>query len=682
MLYVKRLLGCLFLCLYTTIISAQYTPHNRALKLDGKDNNVCTGIGVIKAPWTLEVWIKPDSNLLKDTAVIIGGGEYSTLNTAHNLPLIFIGGKIGNPFADIWSEAILDEGWHHIALSCNGEITQLYIDGHVVAKKLTSFSIIPGTLGSHLKSATVYKGLMDEVRIWNAAVDESEIQYWMKRPLNNNHPNFKSLVAYYNFDDGINEIGINWVGKSWQTFHLRNGRIHFRGRAPLASTVPSNNIHFKYNPNEQPLFNAVILHNEWDYDQHSKNFQILKLRIILNQHNRPAYLTGITLDLSEVSWLPDIERLQIFHSYSNGKSDTVIQYLGRNIHPKKKISLTNKQKRICLSPGVNYITITADIARNTTRQGRIKIKVPEFSLNETSYVPEEDTNPIIPELICNSKPGSQIIKVLQWNIWHGGIHLGNDGMNKVIEVLKAANADIITMQEAYGSQQQIADALGYYMYSVNSKENLAVYSRYKITPLPQSHNTFNSNPVLIHLSNGRTILVNSCWLRYSNDPEYTSIYPNTGQNPELWVAGDSAKALKDIQNIIEKDTKPYLDREDLIVILAGDFNSASHLDWTKAATSLHFGYGPVHFPVSRYLLKEGYKDSFREIHPDEVKRPEGTWSPIYGQLPHCRIDFIYYKGKGIKPIGSKIIRTHPNIDNLWPSDHAAVLTSFEIADKP
>lgn len=46
-----------------------------ALHLDGQYNNVRTGIGFMKAPWTLETWIKGDDCSWKETEVIIGGGE-------------------------------------------------------------------------------------------------------------------------------------------------------------------------------------------------------------------------------------------------------------------------------------------------------------------------------------------------------------------------------------------------------------------------------------------------------------------------------------------------------------------------------------------------------------------------------------------------------------------------------
>ena len=167
-----------------------------------------------------------------------------------------------------------------------------------------------------------------------------------------------------------------------------------------------------------------------------------------------------------------------------------------------------------------------------------------------------------------------------------------------------------------------------------------------------------------------------CWLRYAYRPEYTSGYAEKGLDPSVWVAEDSILALPDIRNIYTKDIAPNLET-DMPVIVTGDFNSCSHLDWTERAKPLHHGYGPVAFPASRYMLENGFKDSFREKNPDEIAYQGGTVAAIYGQMQMSRIDFIYYKG-GLKVLSSKIVRTAPEIDYVWASDHAAVLTVFEV----
>ncbi|MGE9313754.1 endonuclease/exonuclease/phosphatase family protein [Niabella sp. CJ426] len=676
---VNHIVICLLHCIPLGIF-AQNADNNLALHLDGEDNQIRTGIGIMKAPWTLEAWIKGNDTSWKEEEVIFGGGEYSALNTAENLPLVIKKGKLHSAGAQLLSPTILNDQWHHVAISCNGVFTHLYLDGVKICSKRIAFPIIPGAIGVCENRKTAFGGWVDEVRIWQTEVAAQTIQKWAHQSINPSHPNFKKIVAYYNFNDGIDKSAINWVGKGSQAYHLRNGRNNYKGQKPLAYTEINDNPKFVKPAKEQKLFNAITIHSEWDIDQGASDNAILKLRIAVTGSLTPLALTGITLDLSSVSALSDISRIHIYHTGKTAHSTIKSEIFGKGTIPSKKIVLSERNTPIRLSAGINYFLITADFSAKAAIGNKIKIDIPVFELNNRHYTPETTNSSIAPTITPNNYTDANIIKVLQWNIWHGGIHVGNNGINNIINLIKATHADIITMQEAYGSQLRIAESLNYFLSTASSNDNLAIYSRFPIAKHLPPYSTFNSNPVILTLPNSKKILVNACWLRYATNPEYTSLYPNKGSNTNLWIAKDSMSNLLDIHEIISKDTEPYLKDSNIPVIIGGDFNSCSHLDWTKAAIPLHFGYGPVAFPTSRYLLAKGYKDSFREINPNEVAQSEGTWSPIYGQLPACRIDFIYYKGCGIKAITSKIIRTAPDIDDVWPSDHAGVLTTFQLTN--
>lgn len=71
----------------------------------------------------------------------------------------------------------LDAGWHHLAASFDGATMRLYVDGQPIAQRTAhannSFEGLtrPWTLGSADLDATI-----DEVRIYNMVVDESEVQ--------------------------------------------------------------------------------------------------------------------------------------------------------------------------------------------------------------------------------------------------------------------------------------------------------------------------------------------------------------------------------------------------------------------------------------------------------------------------------------------------------------------------
>ena len=63
------------------------------------------------------------------------------------------------------------------------------------------------------------------------------------------------------------------------------------------------------------------------------------------------------------------------------------------------------------------------------------------------------------------------------------------------------------------------------------------------------------------------------------------------------------------------------------VVVAGDFNEPSHLDWTKAATKKGLVPAAIKFPCSVEMLTKTFKDAFRETWPDETTVLGYTWGP-------------------------------------------------------
>lgn len=648
---------------------------NLALHLDGKDNNVRTGMGILEPAWTLEAWVKGDDTQWKDLEVIIGGGEYSELNWVDNLPLVVKKGRVGSVGCDLYASDLLDDQWHHVALACNGRETLLFMDGRQVAQADTALAILPGAIGVHDTDFT-FGGLIDEVRIWREALPAEVIRKWMNGPVQREHPCFEALWGYYNFDDLKDERTVNWVGKGHQAYHLRNGRNKYNGKAPLAYAVPNDNAGFKNYNGKQQLFNAVAIQNEWDIDQGTSGSQAIKLRIAVQGSQSPMSLTELSLDLSQLSSLKDIDRVHVFYTGDQARSAFKKEIFGTGKAPQRKMKFSAGNKEtIRLAPGINYFLVTVDVNPEAEIGHDLCMRISSFKLDRKTYRPEVAPEEIHPQVTVNSIHHARYVKVLQWNIWHGGVHLGNEGRLRILELIRATQADVVMMQEAYGIQQVLADSLGYYLKTYSKGDNLALFSRFPLEPL-EWREPFKSNPAKSILPNGKRVLLVDSWLRYAYRPEYTSGYANKGLDPSVWIAEDSLLALKDIQDIYTQDVLPYMEK-DMPIIISGDFNSCSHLDWTERARGLHYGYGPVPFPVSIYMQKQGFKDSFREKNPDEVAYQGGSVAAIYGQMQMSRIDFIYYKGD-MKVVSSKIIRTTPEIDDVWASDHAAVMTVFEV----
>ena len=261
------------------------------------------------------------------------------------------------------------------------------------------------------------------------------------------------------------------------------------------------------------------------------------------------------------------------------------------------------------------------------------------------------------------------LNLLQWNIWHGGRRRGKEiGPQQVIDFIKETNTDIVTMQETYGSGPMIADALGYYFYL--SSANISILSKYPIEKTWVEYDELWTGIATIQLSTNQKINLASIWLHYL--PGWSSDAREQDATPEKLIAGEAKNRHKEIKIILEK-LKPQIDQaDDIPIIIGGDFNSPSHLDWVPAKKEWHNNL-VVEWPVSQEMKNAGFKDSFRELHPDL----DYSSATIPAEKLSWRIDYIYYKGAKLHAVKSDM---HFKYKGIWPSDHPAVITTFTLEE--
>ena len=73
----------------------------------------------------------------------------------------------------------------------------------------------------------------------------------------------------------------------------------------------------------------------------------------------------------------------------------------------------------------------------------------------------------------------QRISVMTWNIWHGGREDGETaGPQRVVDVIRDSGADIVAMQETYGSGEWISEQLGFHFHPCGT--NVSILSRYPV----------------------------------------------------------------------------------------------------------------------------------------------------------------------------------------------------------
>jgi len=272
--------------------------------------------------------------------------------------------------------------------------------------------------------------------------------------------------------------------------------------------------------------------------------------------------------------------------------------------------------------------------------------------------------------ITHSPIMDEELKVMSWNIWHGGRHEGRQvGVERVIDIIKKSGADIILMQETYGSGEKIADALNYHFYSRSS--NLSVLSRFPFAESFNMFRPFNFGCIKVEVGEERAVLACPVWLHYLPN---TGAYVKSGHAvPDSIIAREMETRGLEIKLILSELRQFILKKDEVPLIVAGDFNSGSHLDWTDRNHANYYGL-TVAYPVSQQMEHAEFYDSYRELFPNESTHLGQTWSPVFKSSMQDRIDYIYYSGEMLKAINSRVIDTHPL---GFPSDHAAVVTTFQ-----
>lgn len=279
-----------------------------------------------------------------------------------------------------------------------------------------------------------------------------------------------------------------------------------------------------------------------------------------------------------------------------------------------------------------------------------------------------------------------------WNILHGGKAeaLPEDGRPTIISIIKDAGADIVLMIETYGSAPMIAEALDFEYELLSS--NLCVFSRYPITKkllFPDQIDPFNFGGVEISVD-GKPVILFDTWLHYLPD---TRLVPVDETEHEILAWENAGSRDEEIQSILGAITS-FIDNADNVpVIMGGDFNSHSHLDWTEQTRNqFNHGNAVVEWGISKAMTEVGFVDTYRIANPDPARNIGTTWLAARdgeGELVFTRqdrIDYLYSMGEKltvkasesvVAPLGQPFMFKEQEY-NLFPSDHGFVLTTFQL----
>uniref|UniRef100_A0A915I9P6 Endonuclease/exonuclease/phosphatase domain-containing protein n=1 Tax=Romanomermis culicivorax TaxID=13658 RepID=A0A915I9P6_ROMCU len=138
---------------------------------------------------------------------------------------------------------------------------------------------------------------------------------------------------------------------------------------------------------------------------------------------------------------------------------------------------------------------------------------------------------------------------------------------------------------------------------------------------------------------------------------------------EHYQGGDVPGRVENVQAIMSDpnfvyDLEQSKSKDGAPLLVLGDMNTPSHLDYTDAARNLHCGWA-YQWPVTLALLGAGANltDAYRYLYPDPVAQPGNTWSTAQkfqdgwgGTIPEPqdRIDMVLYRSPVLRPVRADI----------------------------
>ncbi len=209
------------LAVLATLITFPAVASNRVLSLDGDGDYVevadSESLNAINSQVTMEAWIKA-AKVTGDTPIVFKEDKFKTnlSNRSYYLCLqgdgsIFLGSAptgIMRIYLGSIDGLIALNTWYHVAgvVDTESGVMRILVNGVEVAHRDSGkdiyMSALPLRIGwTHEEKENIYSpfaGQMDEVRIWNIARTQEEIQVTMHTTLSGKEP---GLVGYWRFDD-------------------------------------------------------------------------------------------------------------------------------------------------------------------------------------------------------------------------------------------------------------------------------------------------------------------------------------------------------------------------------------------------------------------------------------------------------------------------------------------------
>jgi fibronectin type 3 domain-containing protein len=192
---------------------------------------------------TLEAWVRPTTlgtawrtAILKEAGANYAYGLYANTGTTRPSANAVTGGTDHDQRG---SAALVANTWAHIATTYDGANLRLYVDGVLSGSLAATGSIATSTgqlrIGANTIWGEYFSGLIDEVRIYNRALTQAEIQTDMTQSIGTPDTASPAAPATLSATGSIGAVALSWAAASDNVGVVRYN-VH---RATTAGFTPS-----------------------------------------------------------------------------------------------------------------------------------------------------------------------------------------------------------------------------------------------------------------------------------------------------------------------------------------------------------------------------------------------------------------------------------------------------------
>ncbi len=262
--------------------------NNDAINFNGNNQYVKANSGSqsVNGSFTVEAWVKPSftSGVGAIFSTRSNGNNHFDFKLQNGNTLHGDIGDTSNNWITTSADVTLSYTniWYHIAYVVTSNYYQIYVNGDLKAMGMFANIVTPCLfninndflIGATADNYEKFIGSIDEVRIWNVARTGTEIKNYYNKTLPANNT---GLIAYYKFDDGTGNSGIDLSGYS-RTAMLVNGASWLQpSTTGIDNTGMSNVVYSTYN---------------WSLSPNGISIGALPIKTVYPSATTTYYLTG------------------------------------------------------------------------------------------------------------------------------------------------------------------------------------------------------------------------------------------------------------------------------------------------------------------------------------------------------------------------------------------------------